>query len=54
MHGVRERQIGHTMVKVTDVVPESAESVCLVAYHLSLVVEAFHSTVANRHVEVVQ
>ena len=54
VHGLGERQAGHAVIEVADIVLCGAESVSLVTDHLCLVVESFHRAVVDWHVEVVQ
>jgi len=54
VHGLGERQLGHAVVEVADIVLCGAESVGLVTDHLCLVVESFRGAVVEWHVEVVQ
>ena len=54
VHGLGERQAGHAVVEVADIVLCGAESVGLVTNHLCLVVEPFYGAVVDGHGEVVQ
>ena len=54
MHSLRQRQVGHAVIEVPDVVPCRPESVGPVDDELGFVVQAFDSAVIDGHAEVVE
>jgi hypothetical protein len=54
MHGLGQRQVRHTVIKVPDVIRRGAEAVGSMNDELRLVVQAFHGAVVDGRAEVVE